>query len=260
MLSPLSARKAEKLGYTNVKVFHAGLPAWKKGGNPLVSDLENLDRLGKNPNSYILLDLRSKDLIEKSHVPNAVGAAAGYVEPLKDKFPAYKSAPIIIYNQDGTLKGTEAALKAISDWGYKQVSVLEGGFVGWEKAGKPIAKGPAAADIKYVRTLAPGEMEVDAFKALVEKPSPDKTVIDVRNASEYKDGALPGALNYPLDDLEASLAKLPKDKTLVLHCGTGARAEMAYGIVKKAGLTCTFVKATVDFDKDEKGKYTITEE
>ena len=30
MMSPQSARKAEELGYTNIRVFTTGLPSWKK--------------------------------------------------------------------------------------------------------------------------------------------------------------------------------------------------------------------------------------
>ena len=56
MLSPLAARKAEKLGYKNVKVFHAGIPAWKKAGNLLVSTGANIDKLTKVDASYILVD------------------------------------------------------------------------------------------------------------------------------------------------------------------------------------------------------------
>ena len=106
----------------------------------------------------------------------------------------------------------------------------------------------------------PGEMDVEVFKALLEKPAADKIILDVRQVSEVKeDGALPGSINVPLDVLESRLSELPKDKTLILHCSTGARAEMAYNILKKAGFKADYVKALVEFDKEQKGKYKITE-
>ena len=49
-MSPLAARKAEKLGYKKIKVFHAGLPAWKKAGNIIVSNIaaiENYNKTGR---------------------------------------------------------------------------------------------------------------------------------------------------------------------------------------------------------------------
>jgi len=260
VLSPLAARKAEKLGYKNIKVFHAGLPAWKKAGNLVVSNTANIENLNKQEASYILLDLRSKAQIEKGHIPKAVAAVDGKVDNLKAQFPSLKAATIILYNQDGKLDAATAAYKAIAQWGYNQVSILDGGFAAWEKTGKEIAKGPAASEIKYVRKLLPGEIEVAEFKTLLDKPSKDKIVLDVRGEAEIKeDGVLPGTINIPLEALEARLAELPKDKTVVVHCSTGVRAEMAYNVLKKAGLKPQYLKANVDFDKEKKDQFKITE-
>jgi len=130
VLSPLSARKAEKLGYKNVKVFHAGIPAWKKAGNIVVSNSANIEHLNKTEAPYILLDLRSKGQIEKGHLPKAVAAADAKVDALKAQFPSYKAAPIILYNQNGNVAKATEAYKTIAGWGYSQVSILQGGFEG----------------------------------------------------------------------------------------------------------------------------------
>jgi rhodanese-related sulfurtransferase len=257
VLSPLAARKAEKLGYTRVKTFHAGLPEWRKAGHPVVSNIANIESLNKLDQSFILLDIRSKDAIEKGHIPKAVAAADGKVGPLEDQFPKFKKAAVIIYNQDGDLAKANEVFKTVTGWGYQQVSILDGGFAGWEKAGKEVAKGPAGSEIKYVRKLLPGEIDVVEFKALAEKPSQEYVILDVRNPPEFAAGAIAGAVSMPLEELELRLDKLPKDKTLLVHCGTGARAEMAYNVLKKAGFNVKYLKATVEFDKEQKGKYTI---
>jgi len=44
------------------------------------------------------------------------------------------------------------------------------------------------------------------------------TVIDVRPAEEYAAGHLPGAINIPLDQLEARLADLPQNAEVVAYC------------------------------------------
>jgi len=257
VLSPLAARKAEKLGYTKIKTFHAGLPEWRKAGHPVVSNIANIESLNKLGQSYILLDIRSKEAIEKGHLPKAVAAADGKVEPLKDQFPKFKKAAVIIYNQDGDLAKAKDVFKTIAEWGYSQASILEGGFAAWEKSGKDVAKGPAASEIKYVRKLLPGEIDVVEFTTLAEKPGQAYMILDVRNPPEFAAGAIPGAVSAPLEELEMRLDKLPKDKTLLVHCGTGARAEMAYNVLRKAGFNVKYLKATVEFDKEQKGKYTI---
>ncbi len=255
----MSARKAEKLGYKNVKVFHAGLPAWKKAKKLIVSNTKNLKRLKKLDASYILLDLRSPDRIKKGHIPKAVAAPDGNVEALKDQFPKYKKAAIILYNQDGDVAAAKKAFEAIRGWGYSQVSILIGGLDAWKKTGEKLATGDAAKEIKYVRKLLPGELEIAKFKAAIEKPKEEFVIVDVRNPNEYEAGKFPNAINVPLEEMEGKLDSLPKDKTLLLHCNTGARAEMAYNVLKKAGFKVKYVRGRIHFDPEKKDEYTITD-
>ncbi|MEW6529487.1 MAG: rhodanese-like domain-containing protein [Thermodesulfobacteriota bacterium] len=250
----MSARKAEALGYKNVKVFHAGLPAWKKAGQPVVSNIDSVESMNKVDGSYILVDLRSKDDIEKGHIPKAVAAPGGDVNAFKDQFPKFKGAVTILYNKDGNVDGALNAYKTVTGWGYKQVSILDGGFDAWQKAGKQVATGPAQTKIAYVKKLMPGEIDVPVFQKLAGGESKDKPVLDVRNADEYKECAIAGAIHIPLDQLEGRLAELPKDKEIVIHCATGIRAEMAQNILQKAGLKSKFVKGDLTFDRDPQGK------
>ena len=60
-------------------------------------------------------------------------------------------------------------------------------------------------------------------------------IIDVRTESEYKNGHIPGVENLPLTELEDNLGKLQKDKPIVIHCQSGARAAMAYSLLRKNG-------------------------
>jgi rhodanese-related sulfurtransferase len=235
------------------------LPAWKKAGNPIVSNIAGLEGFVKDDASYILVDLRPANVVEKGHIAKAVGLPSGGLDALKDQFPKYKGAAIILYTQHGDTKSAEEAYKKIAGWGYTNVSILAGGFDAWEKGGKPVAKGPVESKIAYVRKLKPGEVDVEVFKALVLKPGSDTMILDVRTASEAADGLLPNAKNIPQEDLEKHLSELPKDKKIVAHCSTGIRAEMAYNVLKKAGLNAGYVRAKVDVPKDKPGQYSITE-
>lgn len=258
-MSPLAARKAEKLGFKNVKVFHAGLPEWKKAGHVVISNIAGIENYNKTDASYILIDLRPAKIAEQGHIPKAVAVAEGGLDKMKDQFPKHMAAPIILYNQDGALASAEEAFKKVSSWGYKQVSILSGGFAAWEKAGKQIAKGPAESKITYVRKLQPGEIDIAAFEEVVMKPTAGSMILDVRTPKEAADGLLPNALNIPMEQLEQRLSEVPKGKTLLVHCSTGVRAEMAYNVLKKAGYDAKYVKAKVEFDPEKKGNYTIEE-
>ncbi|BAP87683.1 ArsR family transcriptional regulator [Burkholderiales bacterium GJ-E10] len=70
-----------------------------------------------------------------------------------------------------------------------------------------------------------GELLARAKKGLV-------TVLDVRPEEEFAAGHLPGALNIPLDQLEAGLACLPKYREVVAYC-RGPYCLMSFEAVAK---------------------------
>lgn len=60
-------------------------------------------------------------------------------------------------------------------------------------------------------------------------------LLDVRTAGEYERGHLPGALNFPLDELRGSLERVPGDRHLVVYCGVGYRSYHACKILRHHG-------------------------
>jgi len=64
-------------------------------------------------------------------------------------------------------------------------------------------------------------------------------VIDVRTPAEFSSGHLPGAINLPLDGIEASLPRRVQDKNqvLLLHCQSGMRSGVAVKKLKGLGYT-----------------------
>lgn len=58
-------------------------------------------------------------------------------------------------------------------------------------------------------------------------------IVDVREASEFAAGHIPGALNVPLSAFDAQ--QLPVGKPIVLHCRSGARSLKALHMARAAG-------------------------
>ncbi len=72
------------------------------------------------------------------------------------------------------------------------------------------------------------------YKELV---SNDAIIVDVRSASEYKAGHIPGSKNFPVDNIRSKVAELKKfNKPVITVCRSGARSSMAKGILKSAGI------------------------
>ena len=64
-------------------------------------------------------------------------------------------------------------------------------------------------------------------------------ILDVRSFEEYETGHIPGAVNFPLDDIE-SKAKvfIPEQDTLYLvYCRSGRRSKQAAEILVELGYT-----------------------
>lgn len=78
-----------------------------------------------------------------------------------------------------------------------------------------------------------GGTSVD-FKALVKNGA---MIIDVRTPAEFKGGHIKGAVNIPLQSLQASYAKIPKNKTIITCCASGMRSGSAKSLLKAAGYT-----------------------
>lgn len=60
-------------------------------------------------------------------------------------------------------------------------------------------------------------------------------VVDVRTLPEWNEGHGPEALLLPLDQLEARVSELPKDRTLLMVCRSGARSGHAAAWLRHQG-------------------------
>ena len=63
-----------------------------------------------------------------------------------------------------------------------------------------------------------GMEPVDKDALLARVRAGEVTVLDVRPPEEFAAGHIPGALSVPLQDLEARLADLPRDREVVAYC------------------------------------------
>lgn len=69
------------------------------------------------------------------------------------------------------------------------------------------------------------------------KETKDVTVLDVRTAEEFKDGHLAKAKNidFRSKDFAEQIGKLDRNKTYLVHCGSGKRSTDSLPAFKKLG-------------------------
>jgi adenylyltransferase/sulfurtransferase len=65
----------------------------------------------------------------------------------------------------------------------------------------------------------------------------DLAVVDVRELDEQAAGAIPGSRLVPLSTLRSGegLARIPRDRPVVLHCSAGGRSAEALRVLRAAG-------------------------
>jgi rhodanese-related sulfurtransferase len=238
----MAARLAAKKGYTNIKVFHAGLPAWKKAGLPV---LTTNNFVKKRLGYVVVIDTRGVEAAKKGHIQGAVAIPRDKIIAERAQFPLDRKAYIVLYSDQTDLDQLKKLTKEIGSWGYGNVAILEGGFQGWQKAGGPVQRDMVSTKIFYLPRPHPGEITGDEFMNIVRNAPKGKLILDVRTKAESAGGMLPGAVNIPVDELSARVSELPKDKEIITHCRTGLRAEMGYNILRNAGYNARFLNDKV---------------
>lgn len=88
------------------------------------------------------------------------------------------------------------------------------------------------------RMFRPGS-ELSPFEAVQLINRRDAIVLDIRDPGEFATGHITGARNIPLAELAGRLKELEKFKgrPIIVSCGSGARAAVASGVLRKNGFT-----------------------
>jgi hydroxyacylglutathione hydrolase len=76
-------------------------------------------------------------------------------------------------------------------------------------------------------------IDKETVKAKLEKENVQ--VVDVRGVAEYKKGKIDSSDNLFVGKLQLNLDKVAKDKPVIIHCQGGARAAIAYSILRANG-------------------------
>ncbi|MBT3176307.1 MAG: sulfurtransferase [Desulfobacula sp.] len=255
-LSHKSAKKAEKLGYTNVKVYAKGYPEWiSLKGNYGAFEAEHVAKLIADNNTVIVDARPLKTKFVKGHIPTAVSIPFSQFDTLKGKLPRDINTPIVFYC--GGLKcrlSHKSAVKAI-EMGYTNVKVFDKGYPEWKKM-----YGASKEAMQVTAGTVEGSIDIKRFKDILEKDPESILLIDVRDKDEFAKGSFKTAVNIPVEDLEPKIKDLSDKKPVVFVCSTGARSGEAFYMVKDVRESLKdvyYVEAEIDFKSD--GTFVIKE-
>ncbi|MBC2703948.1 rhodanese-like domain-containing protein [Desulfobacula sp.] len=248
-LSHKSAKKAEKLGYKNVKVYAKGYPEWVSLKDNYGSlSAEHVAKLIAD-NNTVIVDARPKKIkFDKGHIPTAISIPFSQFDNFKGKLPRDLNTPVVFYC--GGLKcrlSHKSAAKAL-EMGYTNVKVFAKGYPEWKKT-----YGQSRATIQVQAGEVEGSIDLERFKSIIANNPESILLIDVRDADEFAKGSFKTAVNIPIEKLEPKIKDFPDTKPIVFVCPTGARSGEAFYMVKdvkKSLKDVYYVEAEINFKSD----------
>lgn len=247
-LSHKAAFKAEELGYTNVHVYAAGYPDWKKNAPYHSIGIETLKGMMDKGENFVAVDARPYKKYLEGAIPGSLGIPQSEFAAKRGMLPVDKVNTTVVYYCGGyaCALSHKSAILARS-LGYKKVVVAEAGYPGWKEA---YGAGGAVA-VKAGE--AEGAVDTEWFLTTLKENPSALTVIDVRDPAEYAAGHFPTAINMPVDMVEKKATEIPTDKPIVFSCASGARAGEAYYLymdIVKDAKEVYYLEATNKFEED----------
>ena len=169
-----------------------------------------------------LLDVRGPDAFAAGHVPGsmAIGLGGQFAPWAGSLVPLDK--PVLLV-ADGDAHVAEARLRLARVGIENVIGFLERGVDGWRSSGRALASLP----------------RVDPASLAGERKQRKPIVLDVRRPGEHETARIPGAVNVPLDRLEAAIdggtLGIPRDADVVVACASGYRSSSACSLLERKG-------------------------
>jgi rhodanese-related sulfurtransferase len=252
-----AARKAKAMGYRNVRVYAGGIDDWIRAGRqPALRPAENLAVAIRDDASPIIIDVRPRGETGSGFIPGSVALDPDEMGVARSQFPRDPGVQIVICGARGIDSDTLKALRTIVDWGYGNVSILEGGYEAWESGGHEVSTGRANMLITYRAAPRQGEMSASEFMDIAESTSKNGAVLlDLRPEREAAGARFDSALTVPLSKLPERLGSLPRNREIVAFSSDGRSGEIAYHILRRKGYNVHYLAASLNVSAD--GSYTI---
>ncbi|GCE10007.1 MBL fold metallo-hydrolase [Dictyobacter aurantiacus] len=165
-----------------------------------------------------VIDTRPADRYADGYIPGTINI------PLNGSFLTWAGwllpyeHPFVLIADQTEVQEAQQALQLIGldqFAGYLPTEIIQQ----WKEAGLPLEHLQAMGAAELCQRIGQGELPV----------------IDVRGASEYREGHIHGAINIPVGYLEQQLLKIPAGQDVVVHCQAGARSAIAASILAAHG-------------------------
>jgi hydroxyacylglutathione hydrolase len=169
----------------------------------------------------LVVDARQPVAHALSHIPGSVSIPSGSSFGTWLGWVVEPERQLILVLDDPA--DWESAIRQALRIGFENVvGHLRGGLGAWQEAGMAVESN--------------GRLTVHQLAGRVSAGGPEEPlVIDVRQASEYAAGHVPGSLHIGAGELQDRLSELPRDRPLATICASGYRSSVAASLLRQGG-------------------------
>jgi rhodanese-related sulfurtransferase len=194
----------------------------------VVTSEETSAMIKRNEPGLVVIDARTPEEFQEVHINGAVSLPLSVLEknPAALTFP--KDSKLVFYCNGFKCGKSPKAARLAAAAGYHNLFVLSEGMPAWEEKGFAIYAGPDYEKKIETTRIAPKDLQ----KLLADSPTAI-TVVDVRDAKEFAEGHIAGAINIPSEKFASLSSSLEKDKKIIVYCNSGGRSYNAYRKLKK---------------------------
>ncbi|MGI9175995.1 MAG: MBL fold metallo-hydrolase [Rhodothermales bacterium] len=219
-------------GQSEPPLYFARMKKDNKLGVPLLGDLPrprklNAAELARTSTEALVIDTRpDRSAFMARHLPGALHAPLGNMFATAiGSLVTDTATSLMLITEESRV---EKAVRALVRIGYDRIEA----YAEPATLAKHFENGGAHAVIP--------EVGFDEVKR--RRDESGVAVVDVRYASEYAAGHVPGAVNASYTRLpEYEADRIPNNKTLLVHCGSGARAAIASSFLARKGYDVRYV-------------------
>lgn len=194
----------------------------------------------------LVIDVRQPSEYEEGHIPGAVNIPLRELAANVDKIPT--DTQVFVYCASGYRAGL--AVSSLRMMGYDNALSFSGSYKAWTAAEEEVSTEAVEATIVgdpgltpelvaavdgYLSTIPDGWLTAGDVEAVKEAIANGAAVLDVRTPGEYAEGHIEGAINIPLRELTATMAEIPSDVQVIVHCKSGFRAALSMPVLGVLG-------------------------
>jgi rhodanese-related sulfurtransferase len=188
---------------------------------------------------YAVFDVRERGEFNLGQISNATSLPRSQIEFRIAELVPDRRIPIVVYDEGEGRAGLAA--RTLGEFGYENVSILDGGLPEWRKEKLPAVSGvnvPSKAfgeRVHHERTIP--EISPEELRNLQERAA-DLMIFDVRTPEEYGRFCIPGAVNVPGGDLIlwAEALKRKPETRVIVNCAGRTRSIIGTAALQRLDL------------------------